>query len=425
MIIHVATAGETAAAIAEQYEVSEERLIYDNQLAEQNSLVTGQAVLVLNPEITHVVQAGDTLASIAEQFGISQNQLYRNNPYLLQQAVIQPGETMVIRYDDELLDNMQVMGYAYTFIETALLREQLLYLSELMVFSYGFTVEGELIPPPNEDLLINQALEFGVEPILVLTPLTEQGNFNSNLISAVLSNDAVQQTLIDNLLETVETKQYGGVDVDFEYIPADNRDNYTAFVGKLRTAMNAQGFQVSVALAPKIAADQEGLLYEGMDYANLGKNADFVFLMTYEWGYTYGPPMAVAPLNQVERVLDYAITEITPDQIYLGIPNYGYDWPLPYQRGVTKATTIGNVEAVQIAAQYGAVIEWDDTAKSPFFYYWKDEIQHEVWFEDVRSIREKVRLASSRGCYGIGYWNLMRPFRANWLLINGLLFAEA
>ena len=288
MIIHVAAAGETAASIAEQYEVSEERLIYDNQLAEQNSLVTGQAVLVLNPEITHVVQAGDTLASIAEQYGISQNQLYRNNPYLLQQAVIQPGETLVIRYDDELLDNMQVMGYAYTFIETALLREQLLYLSELMVFSYGFTVEGELIPPPNEDLLINQALEFGVEPILVLTPLTEQGNFNSNLISAVLSNDAVQQTLIDNLLETVETKQYGGVDVDFEYIPADNRDNYTAFVGKLRTAMNAQGFQVSVALAPKIAADQEGLLYEGMDYANLGKNADFVFLMTYEWGYTYG-----------------------------------------------------------------------------------------------------------------------------------------
>ncbi len=52
--------------------------------------------------------------------------------------------------------------------------------------------------------------------------------------------------------------------------------------------------------------------------------------MTYEWGYKYGPNMAVAPLNMVRRVLDYAVTEIIPEKIMLGIPNYGYDWPLPF-----------------------------------------------------------------------------------------------
>ena len=100
--------------------------------------------------------------------------------------------------------------------------------------------------------------------------------------------------------------------------------------------------------------------------------------MTYEWGYTYGPPMAVAPLSMVRRVVDYAVTEIAPGKIDLGIPNYGYDWPLPFVRGETAATTIGNVEAVRLAVRYNAVIQFDETAQSPYFYYENEGITHEV-----------------------------------------------
>lgn len=88
-----------------------------------------------------------------------------------------------------------------------------------------------------------------------------------------------------------------------------------------------------MALAPKTSSEQKGLLYEGKDYSGLGQAANGVLLMTYEWGYTYGPPMAVAPINKVKEVLDYAITQIDTNKISLGIPNYGYDWPLPYERG--------------------------------------------------------------------------------------------
>lgn len=128
--------------------------------------------------------------------------------------------------------------------------------------------------------------------------------------------------------------------------------------------------------------------------------------------------MAVAPINKVRQVLDYAVTEIPADKIIMGIPNYGYDWQLPFERGVTKAALIGNVEAVRIAAQNGAEIQFDETARSPYFIYWQDGRKHEVWFEDVRSIQVKIDTAISYGFRGIGYWNLMRPFRANWLLIN-------
>ena len=154
------------------------------------------------------------------------------------------------------------------------------------------------------------------------------------------------------------------------------------------------------------------------DYPALGEIADYVLLMTYEWGYKYGPNMAVAPLNKVREVVEYAVTEIDPRKIHLGIPNYGYDWELPFIRGTTVARTIGNVEAVQIAIENNAVIEFDETAKSPFFRYFMNGTEHEVWFEDVRSIQAKFNLVKEFDLLGVGYWQIMRWWRANWLALE-------
>ena len=144
---------------------------------------------------------------------------------------------------------------------------------------------------------------------------------------------------------------------------------------------------------------------------------DRVLLMTYEWGYTYGPPMAVAPINQVRNVVKYAVTEIPPEKIMMGIPNYGYDWTLPYEQGVTRAENIGNQGAVLRAARYGAEIQFDETTQSPFYEYYAGGRRHTVWFEDVRSVEAKLALADEYGLYGVGYWNIMRPFNQNWVLL--------
>lgn len=131
---------------------------------------------------------------------------------------------------------------------------------------------------------------------------------------------------------------------------------------------------------------------------------------------TYGPPMAVAPIHMVRRVVEYAVSEILPERISLGIPNYGYDWPMPYERGVTMARSLGNHEAVQLAIDHGSTIYFDEQSQAPYFRYWQYGIQHEVWFEDVRSILAKFRLIKEFGLHGAGYWQIMRLFRPNWLL---------
>lgn len=375
MVIHVVRQGDTTSSIAAQYGVSPSVLIYDNQLDQPDRLVIGQALLIPT----------------------SQNM-------------------------QEKLGTLSVNGYAYPFIERYTLTETLPFLTSLSVFSYGFTPEGNLIPPVNDQWMLDLARQYGVESVLVLTPFTESGTFNNQLVSLAVTNPQVQEQLISELLETALARGFSTVDVDFEFVLAEDRIPFADFVGRLTTRMNAAGIQVTVALAPKISSDQPGLLYEGIDYALLGANANRVLLMTYEWGYTYGPPMAVAPIPNVRRVLDYAVTQIPPSKIDMGIPNYGYDWPLPFERGVTMARTVGNVEAVRIARENNAVIQFDETAKSPFFTYFLNGTEHVVWFEDVRSIYAKLLLAKEYGFHGVGYWQIMKLFRANWLLLQQLFY---
>ena len=148
----------------------------------------------------------------------------------------------------------------------------------------------------------------------------------------------------------------------------------------------------------------------------------YFLYLRLKWGYTYGPPMAVAPINQVRKVVEYALTEIPSEKIDLGIPNYGYDWPLPYERGVTKATTIGNVQAVRIAVEQGVEIKFDSLAESPYFTYVENGISHEVWFEDVRSLQAKFNLIKEYSLRGCGYWQIMKWFRANWVLLRNQFY---
>ena len=371
----------------------------------------------------YVVKSGDTLQKISEETGVSVQKIAADNQ-LKYRDRLAPGQALLLRGTDG--DKEQGMGagfltggYAYPFIDPPVLEEALPALDEVLVFSYGFTFAGDLVPPRQEERwMLERAQSMGVRPWMVLTPFSSEGAFNNQLIRALVENSGMQERLIGQILSGMKEKGYRGLDIDFEYILPGNREQYAQFVGKVKEKLGPEGFPVTAAAAPKTSGQQKGILVEGVDYALLAEHADAVFLMTYEWGYTYGPPMAVAPLDKVREVVEYALTQMPPEKILLGIPNYGYDWTLPYERGITRAKTIGNEEAVEIAVENGVSIEYASVSESPWFTYRKNGMEHVVWFEDVRSIRAKWNLVREYGLSGARYWNLMRPFRANWLLIG-------
>lgn len=369
----------------------------------------------------YVVKSGDTLQKISDETRIPVQKIIADNQLIYSERLV-PGQALLLLGEGEEGDLAQgylTAGYAYPFIDPPVLEAALPSLGRLLVFSYGFTFEGDLVPPRQDDCwMAERAAEMNVEPWMVLTPFSSEGAFNNQLIRALVENEELQDRLTAQMLEMMERKGYRGVDIDFEYILPENKEQYVQFVGKVKQRMGKSGYRVTVAAAPKTSDRQRGILVEGVDYAKLGENADAVFLMTYEWGYTYGPPMAVAPLDKVREVVEYALTRIPPEKIILGIPNYGYDWPLPYERGITRARSIGNEEAVEIAVENGASVEYAEVSRSPWFTYRKNGMEHVVWFEDVRSIRAKWELVREYGLSGAGYWNLMRPFSANWLMLG-------
>ena len=303
-----------------------------------------------------------------------------------------------------------VNGYAYPSISKETLEWWLPRLSWVAAFSYGFTEDGNLINLEDANLII-PATEAGVRPMMVLTPLDADGNFNDNIAIRVFENPDAQQNLIDNIEANIKNKNMGGVDFDFEYLAAHYADDYVELVGRTRGRLRPQGYLTTVALAPKVSTDQPGLLYQGHDYAGMGQAADYCLLMTYEWGYTYGPPLPVSPINSVRRVLDYGVTQIPPEKILMGMSNYGYDWRLPFVQGESKAEKLTNYQALARAEYYGVDVQYDEEAQAPFFTYTSpDGSEHIVWFEDERSWRARLALVEEYGLAGISIWNIMHIF---------------
>ncbi len=417
MDIYIVKQGDTVYSIARQFSVSPERLMINNGIKEGDTLVVGQSLLIIYPETVHTVKRGETIYSIAEEYNVSVTDILRNNYNLRGNTTIYEGQSLVIKNKGQKNGAIMLNSYAYPYITDEALYSQIAYQTYLSPFTYGFTGEGQLVPLADEKL-ISAAGVYGVMPLMHLSTLTPEGNFSNELASVILNDKEKQRILADQILSTIQEKGYFGLDIDFEFVYAGEDELYAQFVSYLRERLNTYGYKVIVALAPKTSDEQRGLIYEGHNYALLGEAANLAFVMTYEWGYTYGPPLAVSPLNSVRAVLDYAVSRIPPSKILMGLPNYAYDWKLPFVKGVTRADLIGNLDAVRIAAENNREILFDEYQQTPYFYYYKNGEEHVIWFDDARSMMLKTDLIREYSLAGAGVWNMMREFPQLWLILN-------
>ncbi|MBO4980053.1 MAG: glycoside hydrolase family 18 protein [Clostridia bacterium] len=423
MVIYTVKAGDSLESIAAQFGTTAERLAADNLLERPGELVVGQTLVILQPLVSYRVRSGDTLYSITRQFGTNVNTLWRNNPSLGGEDEVTTGKTLNIVLPETVYSRQtESGGYVYANVSEEVLRRTLPYLIYLTIFTYGFREDGTLIDIDDERI-VELARTYGVAPVMHLSSLSERGTFSTELSSRLLSDEALQGKVIDEVERVVRARRYEAIDVDFEYVDGQYAEAYVAFIRRLRERLAPLDIKVFVALAPKYNAEQEGLLYEGHDYAGMGEVADGVILMTYEWGYSRGEPQAVAPIDKVRRVVEYAVSVIPREKIFLGTPNYGYDWRLPFVMGETVARSLSNVDAVQQAWDKSALISFDETAASPTYRYYDREntrpVEHVVWFEDARSVAATMALIDEFSLRGFFVWNVMRFFPALWLVANG------
>ncbi|MDQ0158419.1 glycoside hydrolase family 18 protein [Alkalibacillus salilacus] len=418
MLIHVVERGDSLYSIANRYQASADELIMINQLETPNDLVVGQTLVIPIDEYT--VQAGDSFYSIGQKLNIpfedlaEYNDLDYNEPLMIGQVLSVPQAPKTT-----ISTNAYVEPFGDTvsdqLIESAANRTPLL--TYLGLFSYEVNDDGTLTPPPIEPLP-EIASENQTALMMVITNLRD-GSFDQELGRRILTNEQVQDELFNQIITTANEVGYQDIHFDFEFLPTDLREAYNQFLQTAKDRLSPEGLMISTALAPKTSAEQTGAWYEAHDYAAHGDIVDFVVLMTYEWGYSGGPAMAVSPIGPVTDVVEYALTEIPADKIMLGQNTYGYDWTLPYEEGGDPAQAISPNQGIQLAREYNQAIEFDEEAQAPYFYYWdEDGNQHEVWFEDARSIQAKFDLIKEKGLRGISYWKLGLAFPQNWALLD-------
>lgn len=415
--IHVVQQGQSLFGIAQAYNTTVNDLIEANEIPNPNRLVVGQTLVIPIIGRFYSVQPGDSLFSIAQRFGItiqqlaSINQISINSPLAIGTRLYIPPLPKVTK---EINAYVEPRGTVTPNLENSA-REAAPYLTYLAPFSFQALRDGSLREPP-----LNQfpAIARANQNVLMMVITNQENDQFSDELGRILLNDQnVQTTFLNNIVSTAQRLGFRDIHFDFEYLRPEDREAYNRFLRRAKDRFSREEWLLSTALAPKTRADQPGRWYEAHDYRAHGEIVDFVVIMTYEWGYSGGPPMAVSPIGPVRDVLEYAITEMPSEKILMGQNLYGYDWTLPFRPG-TVARAVSPQQAIQLAAQNNVPIQYDTQAQAPFFNYrGANGQEHRVWFEDARSIQAKFDLIKELNLRGISYWKLGLSFPQNWLLI--------
>jgi spore germination protein len=418
MQIHVVQQGQTLYGIAQAYNTTVNDLVEANQIPNPNQLVVGQTLVIPIIGSFYWVQPGDSLFSIAQRFGLNYQEIASINGIPVN-FPLNVGFRLYIPPRSKLTKEINAYVEPRDSVTPALenaARDAAPYLTYLAPFSFQALRDGSLKEPP-----LNQfpaIAEANNNVLMMVITNQENDQFSDELGRILLNDQEIQTKFLDNIVSIAQKYGFRDIHFDFEFLRPEDREAYNNFLRRAKQRFNEQGWLLSTALAPKTSAEQEGLWYEAHDYRAHGEIVDFVVIMTYEWGYSGGPAMPVSPIGPVRKVIEYALTEMPAEKIMMGQNLYGYDWTLPFVEG-TVARAVSPQQAIELAAQYNVPIQYDYEAQAPFFSYWDEEgKQHEVWFEDARSIQAKFNLIKELNLRGISYWKLGLSFPQNWLLIT-------
>ncbi len=252
--------------------------------------------------------------------------------------------------------------------------------------------------------LIEYAHQRGVKVMLTVT------NFGSERNRKILTDTTKQWTLINTVIAQLKARNGDGVNFDFETVPAAMKAN---MVGFCRRAV--RGIKAELPLAEISLATPAVNWSDGWDLGALAGICDYLIMMGYNYYWsgstTAGP---VAPLDgenyDVTRSIqeDYLDEGVPPSRLLLGVPWYGYDWPV--SSSARKATTTGTgvsktyITTVQMALIHGKT--FDSEPSVPWTSYQEGAQWRQMWFEDSLSLLRKANHAKKKSLAGVGIWAL-------------------
>ncbi|MDQ0213961.1 spore germination protein [Oikeobacillus pervagus] len=410
MSVHTVQHGDTLWAISNKHQVPMPDLLRVNGLRDADELIPGLALYLPRNHITdryYSIVAGDTLWRLAIQFQTDISTILQANPGM-NPYNLQVGQKIVI--PSPLKNRIKTLGFIVPTTSPQFLRDfsmiaqQLTYVA---IVAYSFTEEGNVFAELDDTAILVRSKQINVIPLLMIRNFTK-GDFDRELVGNVLKNPVARTRLVQAIVSKIRQKGYGGVSIDFEFIPPPRRKDFNIFLRELKNVLGSLTLHVNVH--SKTEDIPTNPIIGAYDYKEIGKIADIVAVMTIDYGYPTGPPNPISPLWWVEEVIRYSISEIDPQKLQIAMPLYGYDWTLP--TNLTRGFSVLFAQNFAITSKF--VIQYDIKAASPYYEYWVGKDKHIVWFEDIRSYIEKYKVIDLYNLLGATYWQISLPFPQNW-----------
>lgn len=283
--------------------------------------------------------------------------------------------------------------------------------SEINPFWYELNPDGTVRGSILDAALLTEMRGLGVRILPTIA-----NAFDRERVLRVIGTPEARTEHVQFLLNLVLENDFDGLDVDYESLYAEDRENFTLFIEELADAFHAEGKLLSIAVHPK--TDDNGTWGgpQAQDYARLGAAVDMFKVMTYDFSWSTSEAGPIAPVAWAHDVIAYATSQVPEEKVYLGIPFYAYDW-----LGAVGESKVWNQVSV-LLGRHKPEVKRDESNEGHFVY--GDYRPRTVYFADALSLQTKLDaiFADFPALGGISIWRLGGEDPASWDVLRE--FAE-
>lgn len=256
-----------------------------------------------------------------------------------------------------------------------------------------------------------------------LSDNTEKETWDPNCVDTILSSKQKRDEHISHLVDLVVKNDFDGLAIDYEGLPASQKDNFSEFIETLARQLHQKGKLLGVTIHPKTSENNpsEDNGSHAQDLQRIAKAADSLYYMTYLEHGDFSDPGPPGSIGWIKQVLQYSIDDlhIPKEKIYLGVGLMGVTWhqrPDETYEGESNDNTFNAV--LSVTQSKGISPTWDPISQTPFFNYQDNGGNHLVWFENSHSIAVRVAYAKELGIKGIAFWRLGGEDQGIWNVLK-------
>lgn len=227
-------------------------------------------------------------------------------------------------------------------------------------------------------------------------------DFDPDSTAALLRDEAGKEKFYQGLAAYAEVYGLSGWNIDFENMDPKDKDRFTDFIKDLSDRLHKNGKKVSVDITV-ISDDPNSFWNSGYDRKALAKYADYEILMGYDQtagGSRHAGP--VSAYNWLDASLPKLLKEIPANQLVLGLPFYTRVWT--GEDGGVNSDVLTQMYTDDFTRRHKIMPQWLDKERQ-FYADWNESgVRKRVWFEEGRSLAEKLSLIEKYKLAGAAFW---------------------